>query len=182
MQAGNAVLRAVGTQFDVDMRANQTTVVVVEGHVAVLPDDGVIRRGPDSREGPSAAPDIATAGVTKTLQVPPGSLVLGAAERVVITPSGVGAAQHLANVAMATSWVQHPLDFDHQPLSQVASEFNRYNRTRIIIDGDALQSQEISGVFQLDDPASFLSFLASLPGVEVHKADDGMHVTASPRR
>ncbi len=179
VQAGDAVLRAVGTQFDVDVQASQTTVVVVEGHVAVLPDGSGIPQRFEGRSGSDTAGNAAPASVTSMLQVPPGALVLSADERVVITPSGVGAAQHVTNLAMATSWAQRRLIFDHQPLSQVAREFNRYNRTRIIIDGDALGRQEISGVFQLDDPASFVSFLATVPGVEVHKADDGVHVIAS---
>src|SRR6202042_1154910 len=35
VRAGNALLKDVGTQFNVDMRSNGTTVTVVEGQVAV---------------------------------------------------------------------------------------------------------------------------------------------------
>jgi transmembrane sensor len=74
------------------------------------------------------------------------------------------------------AWTESKLVFEHTPVSQAAEEFNRYNRPRIQIVGARLQSREISGVFKSDDPASFLAFLANVPGVRIHDAADGTHI------
>jgi transmembrane sensor len=143
VRAGNALLRAVGTQFDVDLRPDSTTVTVVEGQVAVVAGHG--------RKLPT----------------------LGAADRVVIGQSGSASAQHGVNVAVALSWTQHQLVFEQRPLGEVAEEFNRYNRRRIAIDSATLRAQQVTGVFQSNDPASFVSFLSAIPGVRVREDGSG---------
>jgi transmembrane sensor len=157
VRAGSAVLRAVGTQFNVDLRPSQTTVTVVEGRVQVASET---TRG--------------------TVAPPAGAPILGTADRLVITPAGLGTPIHGANIAAATSWTQHQLVFEHRPLIEVAAEFNRYNRDRVVIEGAELEQQEVTGVFQSNDPASFVAFLASLPGVQVREGVNGAHIVAAP--
>jgi transmembrane sensor len=182
VHAGSTVLRAVGTQFNVDMRLTQTTVTVLEGRVAVVPDSAAAAEG--SAESPSAPPntaetrDSAENSHSHHLLVPRGPLILAAAERVVITSSGPSAPQHVANLAAATSWTQRQLVFDNRPLTEVAEEFNRYNRGRIVIDSDELRGQQVTGVFQSDDPASFLSFLSNIQDVEIREAEDGTRIVS----
>jgi transmembrane sensor len=72
-------------------------------------------------------------------------------------------------VATATAWTQRRLVFEHRPLGEVADEFNRYNRQKIQIESPELQSQEITGVFQANDPNSFLDFIAKIPGVRIER-------------
>jgi ferric-dicitrate binding protein FerR (iron transport regulator) len=96
---------------------------------------------------------------------------LAAADRLVITRSDPGVPQHGTSVAAAIAWTQRQLVFEHRPLGEVAEEFNRYNRGRIEIGTAVLRAQEVTGVFQSDDPASFVSFLSSIPGVRIR--DDG---------
>jgi transmembrane sensor len=157
VRAGSAVLRAVGTQFNVDLRPSQTTVTVVEGRVQVASET---TRG--------------------TVAPPPDAPILGAADRLVITPAGLGTPIHGANIAAATSWTQHQLVFEHRPLIEVAAEFNRYNRDKVMIEGAELEQQEVTGVFQSNDPTSFVAFLASLPGVQVREGVNGTHIVAAP--
>jgi transmembrane sensor len=72
----------------------------------------------------------------------------------------------------ATAWTQRRLIFEHRQLGEVAEEFNRYNRQVIEIQSAELRSQEVTGVFQANDPASFLTFLARLPGVTIENSAD----------
>jgi transmembrane sensor len=160
VRAGNAQLKDLGTQFNVDMRSNGTTVTVVEGQVAV-----------DSA-APSARGDALGHGVGNTVE----ALVLGANDRVVVTSAGVGAPQRGVNVAASVAWTQRQLMFDHRPLSEVAEEFNRYNKDRIDIDSAELKGQEVTGVFEAKDPASFVAFLSSVPGVEIREGANGTHI------
>jgi transmembrane sensor len=162
VRAGNGVLNDVGTQFNVDMRSSGTTVTVVEGRVAV---------GATTPNGDAGA---------QTVHRRPGTaseaLILGANDRIVITPSGLGAPQHGVNVAASVAWTQRQLMFEHRPLSEVAEEFNRYNRDRIDIESAELKRQEVTGVFEAKDPASFVAFLSSIPGVEIREGADGAHI------
>ena len=163
VRAGNALLQDVGTQFNVDMRSNSTTVTVMEGQVAV------------GSEGPSESPGAQAArGGAGTVE----ALILGANDRVVISPVGLGTPQHGVNVASAVAWTQRQLMFEHRPLSEVAEEFNRYNRDRIDIDSAELKQQEVTGVFEAKDPASFVAFLSSIPGVEIRLGADGAHIVS----
>jgi transmembrane sensor len=164
VRAGNAVLTDVGTQFNVYMHSNATTVTVIHGEVAV---DSV---GID--DAASAGADLGGRGGRRK------PLMLGANDRIVITPSGLTVPQHGINVAPTVAWLQRQLMFDHRPLSEVAEEFNRYNRDRIDIDSAELKSREVTGVFEAKDPASFLAFLSSIPGVEIRQEGAGDHIVA----
>jgi transmembrane sensor len=158
VRVGKVVLRAVGTEFNVDRRATATTVTVVEGRVLATPEWPALQNSAQ--------------GSPQALQ----PLLLGAADRLVITRAGWSEPQHGVNPRATVAWTQNKLIFEHTPLSQVAEEFNRYNRQHIQIDGAQLRRQQVSGVFQCDDPASFLSFLANEPGVRIHAGPDDTRI------
>ncbi|MET0499458.1 MAG: FecR domain-containing protein [Steroidobacteraceae bacterium] len=143
VDAGNVTLRAVGTQFNVDRRAHRTVVTVVEGRVAML---GIADEG-------------------KTLPL------LSAADRAVIDSEGHSKLEHGIDVAAVTAWLQHQLVFKRRPLGEVIEEFNRYSVRRIEVRSPQLRSEQISGAFQSDDPASVIAFIAGIAGVRI--ADDG---------
>ena len=146
VDSGNAVLRAVGTQFNVYRRPDRTVVTVVEGRVAMFVGDA-------DRSRPSSHP------------------LMAAADRIVIDSRGAGQIEHGVNLAAATAWSKHQLIFHRRTLGEVAEEFNRYNRRRIEIRSPALQVERVTATFQPNDPDSFVAFIAGMPGVRV--ADDG---------
>jgi transmembrane sensor len=143
---GDTTVRAVGTQFNVDRRATGTTVTVVEGRVAVLTTHGSTQTAVESRP-------------------------LEAGEQLTLSPRRP---RHVVrtDVAAAIAWTQRKLIFEHRRLGEVADEFNRYNRQVIEIPSDELRNQEVTGVFQANDPASFLTFLARIPGVTIDISAD----------
>ena len=143
VRAGNVVVRAVGTRFDIDRRATHTAVTVVEGRVAM----------------------IAAGSATGTLPV------LSARDRVIVDGAGVADLEHNVNLAETTAWTQHQLVFHHRPLGEIADEFNRYNVGRIEIRSPSLREQEVTGTFRSNDVASFIAVLAGIPGA--HVVDDG---------
>jgi transmembrane sensor len=143
VHAGNVVVRAVGTQFDIDRRATRTAVTVVEGRVGLIAAGSRIRNLP----------------------------VLSASDRVVVYSAGPSAVEHDVNLAETTAWTQHQLVFHHRPLGEIADEFNRYNVGQIEIRSPSLREQEVTGTFRSNDVASFVAVLAGIPGVQV--VDDG---------
>jgi transmembrane sensor len=184
--ARSAVFRAVGTEFNVDMQPKATTITVVEGRVAVMGETEAripINADP-SIENLEHMADSAVAKrlATRPFPAPPGSLILAADEKVVVTAAGPGIAQHVSNVMGTTSWIEHQLVFDHAPLSDVVEQFNRYNHDRIRVEGADLANKKKTGVFQLNDPGSFLKFLSGIRGVQVQTISRDSHlVTASPQ-
>jgi transmembrane sensor len=144
---GDTTVRAVGTQFNVDRRAASTTVTVVEGQVAVF-----------------TTPDGTRGGGQTTLP-------LGAGEQLTLAPRTARRPVR-ADVATAIAWTQRKLIFERRQVGEVADEFNRYNRQVIEIQSAELRNQEVTGVFQANDPGSFLTFLSRLPGVTIQQSAD----------
>ena len=84
------------------------------------------------------------------------------------------------NLAVATSWTQRQLVFDSASFADVAEEFNRYNRRKLVIDASALGTQHISGVFSSTDTASLIRFLRDRPGVRVTETPTQIRVEGDP--
>lgn len=148
---GNSILRAVGTRFDVDVRSDRTTVTIVEGTVSL------------------------THGLNEAL--PQGNTpLLHVSDRVVIDGAGPGTPEHNVRLDETTAWTRQQLVFNGRTLGDVAEEFNRYNRESIVIDSAELRAEQITGVFKANDPASFLAFLANIPGVRIKDDGKGRHI------
>jgi transmembrane sensor len=147
--AGSAQMLDVGTQFDVRLEPDGTVITVVEGRVAVGPR--------------SAAPDANARGGAPFID-----LTANQQLRVAQWPTGEPVA---ADAHGTTSWMRRQITFEHEPLSSVAKEFNRYASKPIVIVTPALGNQEVSGVFAIDDMDEFIAFLRSLKGVHVQVTD-----------
>jgi transmembrane sensor len=148
VRAGDAQVRAVGTEFDVYKKQSATLVTVVEGRV----------------ETSDASDDPGTAAI-----------VLSAGEQLTVLPH-VLTKPTRTDTAVATAWVQKRLIFEDTPLSDVAEEFNRYNRRPLTIDGSELEKIKISGVYSSTDPASLINFLRSQNSMQVIETDDQVRV------
>ncbi len=154
---GDVIVRAVGTKFNVDRRARQTTVSVVEGTVKVMSEI------PSASDRTTHSDDSAARIVT-------------AAQRIVLTNEEMGAPEQIPDLAPLTAWTQRQLVFENQSLAAVAEEFNRYNRRQILIRSPALNEREITGVFQANDSYPFLVFISQIPGVRVETTTEGNYV------
>jgi transmembrane sensor len=148
VQAGDAQVRAVGTEFDVYKKQAETVVTVVEGRVETY----------SGADGPYAA-----------------AIMLSAGEQLTVSPHTVTKPMR-ADTAAATAWVQKRLIFEETPLNEVAEEFNRYNRRPLAIDDAELQSLKISGVYSSTDPASLINFLRSQNAINVIETENQVRV------
>lgn len=146
-----AVVRAIGTQFNVYRRREVTTVSVVQGAVQV---SGERQTAPDN--------NIFTAG-----------------EAVRVDREGRVVKQARTEVTQAIVWRQRKLDFRGTPLNEVAEQFNRYNRIRIRVEDGKAAGKQLNGVFNADEPQALLSFLAQDPGLRFER--EGKDVTIRAR-
>lgn len=148
VRAGDAQVRAVGTEFDVYKRQSATIVTVVEGRVETF----------DASDSPGSA-----------------GVVLSAGEQLTVLPHTVTKPTR-TDTAVATAWVQKRLIFEETPLSDVAEEFNRYNRRPLTIDDHELETLRISGVYSSTDPASLINFLRSQNSIQVIETEQQVRV------
>ena len=148
VRAGDAQVRAVGTEFDVYKKQAETVVTVVEGRVETY----------SGADGADAA-----------------AVMLSAGEQLTVLPHTVTKPTR-ADTAAATAWVQKRLIFEETPLNEVAEEFNRYNRRPLAIDDAELQTLKISGVYSSTDPASLINFLRSQNSINVIETENQVRV------
>jgi transmembrane sensor len=154
VSAGDAKVRAVGTEFDVYRKQISTVVTVVEGRVETFDHSD-------------------TAGATP--------IVLSAGEQLTVLPHTV-AKPTKTDTLVATAWLQRRLMFEETPLSEVAEEFNRYNRRPLTIEDRELQNIKISGVYSSTDPASLINFLRSQGSIQVIETENQVRVVRHAAR
>jgi transmembrane sensor len=133
-----AVVRALGTEFNVYRQPGQTTVTVIEGRIAVMA---------------SNAADTAAL---------PAELTIG--QRVVIPGSGEVSLSTIDPVR-AIAWRERRLIFENDTLSAAVEEFNRYNARQLAIGSPELAAKRISGVFKADRPDALVDFLTKTSDV-----------------
>lgn len=159
-----AMVEAVGTQFNVHKAADEVTITVAEGVVKVS----------------SSAPDKYLNGRDAESDSPP--LVLLKAGQQARLRSESGKAE-VADVAIekVISWRERRLIFESLPLKQVIEEFNRYNDPPALIADKQLESLPISGVFRSNDRDSFFQFLYQMELAEHSTRADGTLVLSGKR-
>jgi transmembrane sensor len=149
--AGSAEVVDLGTKFDVRLKHDSTVVTVVEGRVAV--------------------------GASNSSQNHSPQFVQLSADQQIRVTEGEGPGMPVAvDAQRTTAWLHRQITFDHEPLEQVAAEYNRYTSKPIEIETPALRNLQISGVFATDDPEAFIAFLRSLKGVRVEVTETRIRV------
>jgi transmembrane sensor len=189
VRSGDATVRAVGTQFDVDRKSSGTTITVLEGRVAVYsnaegaaprPSKPVSLLSSNSRHDAAEFRTSSPTSVAPALSAPPAGLAdpsggaavfLSAGEQVTVTPAAVAEPQR-ADLSAATAWMQQRrMIFDGTKLSDVVQEFNLYNHRQLVIGSAELSDFRVSGVYSSTDPASLLRFLREQPGIRIIETD-----------
>ncbi|HEX3849127.1 MAG TPA: FecR domain-containing protein [Steroidobacteraceae bacterium] len=161
VKTGDTLVRAVGTEFDINQKRAGTVVTVVEGRVAILTEH-VLAVDPGAG---AAAPSDSNLAFPIVAPGQVGNIMVAAGEQLMVTPKVIQIAEH-PNVANATAWTQRRLVFESASLADVADEFNRYNDRQLIVADPRLETFHVSGVFSSTDPASLIRFLRARP--ELH--------------
>ena len=127
VRAGRQQVIALGTAFDVDREDGHTTIVLLEGQVAVRPLDRL-----------SASPERIMA---------PGDRLMFRRDEL--------ARSDRPDLAAMSAWQSGRLIFAQETLLAAAREFNRYNKRQLIIADPALAAMQVSGVYDVDNPEGF---------------------------
>lgn len=158
VDAGGVAVRAVGTAFNVLLGSQAVDVLVTEGRVRVDP--------PAAAAAASVAPDVS------------------AGQRVVVALTG-GAAPVLTavsdeEIARRLAWQPRLLDFSATPLAEVAAEFNRRNRTQLVLADPALRAMPIVASFRSDNLDGFVRMLEISAGVSAERTGDTVVLRRAP--
>jgi len=154
----NALIQVLGTQFDISAQRDKSTVLVVDGVVAVSP------RTPNDSEDSSD---------TKVDRI-----LLRRGDRVEIrrTDSQPVVFQHVpaADVLSAVSWRYRPRFFSDIAVDKLLQELNLNNvKPKVIIRDASIREMRIGGVFQMNDPRDFIEKLqVAAPDIVVTSNSD----------
>lgn len=147
--AGDAVVTARGTEFDVDRVAtDQVDIVLIQGSVDIA------RRSRFALFGPERL------------------MQLTGHERVSLRARGM-AVSPLGAPASAQDWTVGPLSFDQTPIADALVEANRYSPRKIRLASPALAGLEITGVFDTSASSDLAQGLARALDLSLATAPNG---------
>jgi transmembrane sensor len=141
--AGSRQVRSIGTVFEVSQREGKTSVLLVEGRVAVR------------SLGPRAAQP-------ESFMAPGDRLVFDRA----------GVQRDRPDVAKLIAWRSGEAIFDDDSLAAAAAELNRYSRRPLVIADATAASMRVSGVFRAGATEEFATSVATLLPIAVEAQDD----------
>ncbi len=156
-------VRAVGTEFNVDIRPSLVRVTVSEGKVKAGPELAGSAESPDEVH----------------------SVAVSAGEQVDIDGRTVATSiMKLADLGRATAWRTGTAFFENDPLGDVIAELSRYTTLKIIVRDPSLTQMPIGGTF-LANPQGAEALVAMLQdglGLSVHREDGTVYVDSAPTR
>src|SRR6185437_3039429 len=175
VEVQDAIVRAVGTQFNVKIAPRDTVVSVLDGVVKVLLNgdaSGASRAFQSNSAANSGAksggPQLAGAESQITLSTGQEARIerhpfIGGSAVPPIRKADAPAALH------AAAWTQGRLEFEGAPLAQVLAEFQRYRQFDVEVEDDTTRQLKLTGSFDFRDPESVLAYIATIPHITVEK-------------
>lgn len=188
--AAGVAVRAVGTAFNVRLRAEAVEVLVTEGQVKVRDQVGPGDETPnDSGAATSQATPRVAPATANVPHVPAEERAVAAGQGIVIprhehaSTSGeppVAAAMPPSEIERALAWRERRIEFVSTPLSVLVAEFNRYNRHKLVLQDSRLGAQQFGGNFRADDPAGFVRVLKANFSVQAEIYENETHLRSAP--
>jgi transmembrane sensor len=128
----------LGTRFNVRADEGQLKVAVLQGRVSFEAKNG-----------------------GDHIELKPGDVIVAGAGKLSLTRMPTG------DLTDRLSWRSGKLMFHHTPLSQVASEFNRYNSIKVVVTGESARDMTINGAFATNDVQAFGRIAQTILGLRV---------------
>lgn len=139
-------VRAIGTRFEVYRQPGAVEVSLIEGRLLLLPAEASAAGGPTPMQ----------AGQRARFNADPSALRIES-----VKPE-------------LPAWLSGRLVFTDASLDEVISEFSRYSRQTLVLDGHGLDGIRISGVFRNDGLQAFLGALADAYPISVDASEPGV--------
>jgi len=173
--AGGTVAEALGTVFNVRVDDETAIVSVVEGVVKVDQRAELEALVPEREAEPILAAD-------PSIAPPRDNVILSVGDSASVQSTENAVTIDKQSIEAITSWRERKLVFEAERLDQIAAEFNRYNRTQLVVDDSELAAVKFTGVFDADDPDSFVKFLEFAGGVKAAQTGRDIHLDRASAR
>jgi transmembrane sensor len=85
------------------------------------------------------------------------------------------------DAAQTVSWTTGRLAFQDTPLAEAAAEVNRYGKAQIVVEGDELRRQPVTGYFDVGDTQSFVNGVSVLFDLQAQPAGSVITLRERPR-
>lgn len=151
VHAGNRQVTVLGTKFSVRRDGDKVQVSVLEGRVRV-----------DEIEGGQAVRSSVIVGGDVAIARGPATLVTTRSEQ---------------KVEDGLAWRQGMLSFEQRGLGEIAAEFNRYNRRKLVVTDPDAAALRIGGMFPADDPDAFVRLLRDAYGLKVEETPSEVRIS-----
>lgn len=159
VHAGNLVVRAVGTEFNVRLRdSRDVEVIVAEGRVALEP--------------PKVAGTETAVDASKLASLTRRELVAG--QRFETTAPKPVIEIDPATLSNVLAWREGAIVFDGEPLGQAIAELNRYTDSRLVVSDNRLNDLRVGGRFRAGDVDGFIEALGKAFPVTARRGEDGL--------
>ena len=176
VEAGDHTVIAVGTVFTVEYVDSQISVAMLEGKVAVLPQDDSVGK---TQSPPDAV--LPSGGAAQSGESPGagGIIELEAGEALHVHSSGRTTIIPKADLEAATAWREGKVIFHEEPLGEAVRRLNRYSQLQIEIDDSELAAMQVSGVFEAGNAQAFVEAVqAYLPASAVYADSNTVRLRA----
>ena len=170
VHAGDAVVRAVGTAFEVRVLTDQ--------HVDVVVDEGRVEVQATALQPSSPSPGTNVRArrndATTVRALNAGERLSTASRDYAVTP--VTPQQMTSELA----WREGAIIFDGEPLSEAIAEIERYTDARIVVSDPEIARLRVGGRFRTGDMQEFFDALQTALPVSIRHTDAGL-VFIDPR-
>lgn len=156
--AADKTVRATGTQFSVELLQKQVRVVLYEGRVVVLDDQGDKPRPVRTARGEALTPG-----------------------RELVTPISAPTARvAAADPARSLSWEAGQLVFVDEPLASVIERVNRYSPDKLSVGDARAAAVRVDGVVAAGDTDAFLEGVTGVLPLRIVETAEGKSLVYHP--
>jgi len=148
VRAGDTIVRAVGTAFNVRMNEQNVEVIVTEGRVRIedVRAHAVLLSGLGGADGPTVEKSVVSAGERVLVPI-----------QQVLEPKPVVVIPLVSHeVEQALAWQSTRLVFSVTTLDQVVDAFNQHNVQKLVLVDEQLRARTLTGVFRADNLDGFV--------------------------
>ena len=155
--AGDGLVWAVGTAFNVRYTSAVVDVTVTEGRVKVIPDVPDDTAAALAQPQPLISPSTTPLGAREAL-IEVGQAVQYNTDNKQITAYSKALSEE--SMAQKTAWQQGALVFNGEPLSKAIDEISRFTQKQIVIADPALSDIRVGGYYKLNNIEALLASLS----------------------
>ncbi len=149
VSAGDTRVKAVGTSFSV-LRLADTPVQITVREGVVEVDRG--HQNALDMGASEMTPLRLTANMRAVAPLGSGLAAPAPIRAVAVAP---------VEVERAVAWREGRIAFEGETLAEAVKDFQRYSDTRIVIDDPSIANEEVTGLFQANDPVGFAQAVAT---------------------